>query len=650
MEEDIRKQGVLYLQQQRFGKKWKRVWCVLYRESSCSISRLEFYECKDGGNAEKNDKTLRKQQEHKKVIRLADCIRVTEVEMEGCPKDTGSFLVETTEKIYVFAADRNHLDDWTHKLCEIAFPMSWTDTGVKRGSLQRGTRVEEDEGMEDNSLYSGRETVRDFRVSIRRTEASERCRLKGDGVLRADMDALHLLDKGGDIVYTWPYRYLRRFGRDKSTFSFEAGRRCDSGEGNFEFDTKQGNVLFQAVEAAINLQKVAPPHRQTSGGARRVQTPPRASACPPTAQPATGPEQDAASAPQPDAPSRSGEPTPQFLKRSELGYDSARFKRPAFSLQAADDVYSMVSEPPNLQMIHHIDKESCNASQQQQQRPQMCRLEPPVDKTLTGVKSLNLDSRLPAPRKNQVKMISSCPLPNASPDSSPNLSTGPAPGSVPNPRLSPKPSAKPEQTYSQITMSTERGTKREKRNANVAAPCTDSEADYSLPFDTIAKNVMTDILNSHRTDSGHAGADPLYDSIDEMKIRNVFTSDSDTVKTLDHIYDEPEGCAAAAKGQKSNPSTSVYDDPEEMRGDAWRIMGTAADPKGHEYPYNPRVDDYAVPKQAQRAFPVTQSSNEEAEEEVEEEEEEESEEPGLREELREQRQDSPYNNVMVKMA
>uniref|UniRef100_A0A3Q4IH44 Docking protein 2 n=1 Tax=Neolamprologus brichardi TaxID=32507 RepID=A0A3Q4IH44_NEOBR len=246
-------------------------------------------------------------------------------------------------------------------------------------------------------------------VSIRRTEASDRCRLKGDGVLRADMDALHLLDKGGDIVYTWPYRYLRRFGRDKATFSFEAGRRCDSGEGNFEFDTKQGNVLFQAVEAAINLQKVAPPHRQTSGGG-----------------------------------------------------------------QASPDTTQSFSLPP-----------------------------PP---------------HLPA---------------------------------------------------------------------NVAAPCTGSEADYSLPFDTIAKNVMTDILKSHRTDSGHAGADPLYDSIDEMKIRN----------TLDHIYDEPEGCAAAAKGQKSTPSTSVYDDPEEMRGDAWRIMGTAADPKGHEYPYNPRVDDYAVPKQ-----------------------------------------------------
>uniref|UniRef100_A0A3Q2XG21 IRS-type PTB domain-containing protein n=1 Tax=Haplochromis burtoni TaxID=8153 RepID=A0A3Q2XG21_HAPBU len=228
-----------------------------------------------------------------------------------------------------------------------------------------------------------------------------------------------------------------------ATFSFEAGRRCDSGEGNFEFDTKQGNVLFQAVEAAINLQKVAPPHRQTSGGGQ------------------------------------------------------------------------------------------------------------------------------------------------ASPDTTQSFSLPPPP--------------------------------------------------HSLP------------LAQSRT--GHAGADPLYDSIDEMKIRNVFTSDGDTVKTLDHIYDEPEGCAAAAaKGQKSTLSTSVYDDPEEMRGDAWRIMGTAADPKGHEYPYNPRVDDYAVPKQAQRAFPKSQSSNEEAEEEAEEEADEESEEPGLREELREQRQDSPYNNVMVKMA
>uniref|UniRef100_A0A3B4Y6V0 Docking protein 2 n=1 Tax=Seriola lalandi dorsalis TaxID=1841481 RepID=A0A3B4Y6V0_SERLL len=214
-------------------------------------------------------------------------------------------------------------------------------------------------------------------VCVRRTEASERCRLKGDVLLRADVDALHLLDKSGDVVFTWPYRYLRRFGRDKSTFSFEAGRRCESGEGSFEFDTKQGNFLFQAVEAAINLQRISLPHRQTSGGGL-----------------------------------------------------------------ASPDIPQALNLPP-----------------------------------------LPLNTPLITP----------------------------------------------------------------------------PEPEYSLPFDTINKNMMADILSSHPARSCESSGDPLYDSIDEMKIRN-------------HIYDEPEGCAA----------TAVYDDPEEMRGDAWRIMGTAADPKGHE--------------------------------------------------------------------
>lgn len=38
-------------------------------------------------------------------------------------------------------------------------------------------------------------------------------------------------------------------------FSFEAGRRCDSGPGNFTFETKQGNEIFAVVDQAIQSQK-----------------------------------------------------------------------------------------------------------------------------------------------------------------------------------------------------------------------------------------------------------------------------------------------------------------------------------------------------------------------------------------------------------
>ncbi|KAM9858864.1 docking protein 2 [Aulostomus maculatus] len=546
MEEDIRKQGTLYLQQQRFGKKWKRVWCVLYRESSCSISRLELYEWKDGGQVERSDKSLRKQQENKKVIRLADCIRVTEMSMDGCPRDTGPFLIETTEKIYVFAADRQHLDDWTHKLCQIAFPVSWAEHGMKRGSLQRGNQ-EGEEGMEDNSLYSGRDKVRDFRVCVRRTEVAGRCRLKGDTVLRAGVDALHLLDKTGDILLTWPYRYLRRFGRDKTTFSFEAGRRCQSGEGSFEFDTKQGNLLFQAVEDAINLQRISVPQRQTfSRGPVNPETspnPPPLLVTPPLAQ-------------------------------------------------------NMAPQPPDAQS----------------------RLEP-VYNILTGIQSLALDtSHDLSPHKNQVKMISSCPLPRTSPEAAPGHGSAPCHHSRLTPSLSS--TLNPEETYSQVSLPAE-------RRAKLLA----QEPEYSLPFDTIAKNVMTDIFGYQQVLGSSQGADPLYDSIDETRIRNIFLSDANAITAtcgkVEHIYDEPEGCAATAA------PPSVYDNPKEMTGDAWRIMGTTADLKGHEYPYDPRVDDYAVPKHVQRACPVTQNTNKEEEEEDGEEEEE--------------QKDSPYKNLLVKM-
>ncbi|NXX28252.1 DOK1 protein, partial [Nicator chloris] len=110
--------------------------------------------------------------------------------------------------------------------------------------------------MAVNSIYYSRDEVNAFWVTVQRTEAAERCELRGTYVLKAERDSLVLKDPRTDrILYVWPYRLLRRYGRDKVMFSFEAGRRCDSGPGNFTFETKQGNEIFRLVEASIQEQK-----------------------------------------------------------------------------------------------------------------------------------------------------------------------------------------------------------------------------------------------------------------------------------------------------------------------------------------------------------------------------------------------------------
>ncbi|XP_071310930.1 docking protein 2 [Agelaius tricolor] len=246
MEEAVVKQGWLYLQlQQTFGKKWKKFWAVLYRESSRSTARLELQE---------GPERPRRAEGGRRLVRLSDCVHVAEAGGDAsCPKDTVPFLLETTERRFLLAADGAEAAEWIQRLCELAFPRSREEPGAAKES------TEGEFSMEENSLYSSRGKAgleQAFEVTVRVTPSSQRCRLRGRCILRAGEEALELWHpQSQELLSSWPYRFLRRFGRDKVTFSFEAGRRCASGEGNFEFDTRQGNEIFQAIEAAIEVQK-----------------------------------------------------------------------------------------------------------------------------------------------------------------------------------------------------------------------------------------------------------------------------------------------------------------------------------------------------------------------------------------------------------
>lgn len=49
----------------------------------------------------------------------------------------------------------------------------------------------------------------------------------------------------------WPLQCLRRYGYENETFSFEAGRRCKTGEGIYKFRCRRADVLFNLLQDYI---------------------------------------------------------------------------------------------------------------------------------------------------------------------------------------------------------------------------------------------------------------------------------------------------------------------------------------------------------------------------------------------------------------
>ncbi|KAL4660255.1 fibroblast growth factor receptor substrate 2 [Arapaima gigas] len=78
----------------------------------------------------------------------------------------------------------------------------------------------------------------------------------GSGIMELTEDELILHTRKRDAV-KWPYLCLRRYGYDSNLFSFESGRRCQTGQGIFAFKCARAEELFNMLQEVMHSNSIS---------------------------------------------------------------------------------------------------------------------------------------------------------------------------------------------------------------------------------------------------------------------------------------------------------------------------------------------------------------------------------------------------------
>ncbi|XP_013779100.1 uncharacterized protein LOC106463599 [Limulus polyphemus] len=251
IEKDVAlKTGFLCIAPQRQGilkKSWSKRYIALYQTSINGIRRLEIFD--------RENNFLR--QTPSKIIPLTDCIKVMPASQK---QQANVFEVRTIHHTYTLSAETfQEMMDWVSSIQEVAFGLSSnssTEVSSFSNTFQESTE-------EENLLYASINAPEVYQVKVVESEAANRCGLQGNYLLIVKSASVYLAEQGqlgsiGKTIQTWPYRYIRRYGKTPKGFCFEAGRRCQSGEGQFYFETIHGLAIFQSITAHMSALKSSP--------------------------------------------------------------------------------------------------------------------------------------------------------------------------------------------------------------------------------------------------------------------------------------------------------------------------------------------------------------------------------------------------------
>ncbi|XP_037959754.1 uncharacterized protein LOC119689082 [Teleopsis dalmanni] len=202
-------------------------YCVLFNSSQFGVERLEIYETKEDKNP--------------KIVTMENCVKIT---LESSLSNT-ILVVKKAETLTLNALSKEDQKNWVRALQTVAFR-------DKNGSFNSLFGIEE-----DNDLYCSSYSDALYAVTLIPSVTSEKCNIEPKNyMLHLTTTELQLKSKENiSIIATWPYRFIRKYGYRDGKFTFEAGRKCSTGEGIFILDHTNPKDIFRCMSSKMKSMK-----------------------------------------------------------------------------------------------------------------------------------------------------------------------------------------------------------------------------------------------------------------------------------------------------------------------------------------------------------------------------------------------------------